>query len=176
MRHFRCATAELFDGRKQTSLICAPLQLFTLNNICAQAAFICFSALPHLRSITAELFEGGKAEAALLTVKCLPAIIIAMFALRWLLMTVEAPLLSLVGPRLTWQEVAFSALGGLRGGLALILAQTVLASHGATKDPQLKVNDAVWSVIRMLPACYEWLCNKCGAKPCGALFELAEVV
>jgi hypothetical protein len=35
--------------------------------------------------------------------------------------------------------VVFSALGGLRRGLALILAQTVLASHGATKDLQLKV-------------------------------------
>jgi NhaP-type Na+/H+ or K+/H+ antiporter len=70
-----------------------------------------------------------------------------MFGLRWLLMTLEAPLLSLVGPRLSWQEVMFSALGGLRGGLALILAQTVLASHGATRDPQLKVRLCIWFVF-----------------------------
>jgi NhaP-type Na+/H+ or K+/H+ antiporter len=98
--------------------------------------------------LTGELFQGGS-EAALLTLKCLPAIIIAMFGLRWILMTLESPLLSLVGPRLSWQEVVFSALGGLRGGLALILAQTVLASHTATKDPQLKVG----CVGRMLFVC-----------------------
>jgi hypothetical protein len=37
-------------------------------------------------SWTGELFQGGSAT-ALLTLKCLPAIIIAMFGLRWALMT-----------------------------------------------------------------------------------------
>lgn len=79
----------------------------------------------------------------MLTSKCLPAIILAMFGLRWILMTIEAPLLSLVGPALNWKEVLFSALGGLRGGLALILAQTVLATHGTSQDPMVKVGAAV---------------------------------
>lgn len=91
-----------------------------------------------LRSLTGELFQGGYAAALMLLARSLPAIIAAMFGLRWVLMTLEAPLLSLVGPALNWKEVLFSALGGLRGGLALILAQTVLAAH-STVDPQLKV-------------------------------------
>lgn len=46
-----------------------------------------------------------------------------------------------VGTPLTWQQVAFSAVGGLRGALALILAQTVLTSHheSDSHDPTLKV-------------------------------------
>jgi hypothetical protein len=45
-----------------------------------------------------------------------------------------------VGPELTWQEVVFSTVGGLRGALALILAQTVLTSHHETElEPHLKV-------------------------------------
>lgn len=92
-----------------------------------------------LRSLTGELFKDGYAATLMLTSKCLPAIIVAMFGLRWTLMTFEAPLLSLVGPALNWKEVLFSALGGLRGGLALILAQTVLAAHGTTQDPMIKV-------------------------------------
>lgn len=39
----------------------------------------------------------------------------------------------------TVQEVLFSTVGGLRGGLALILVQTVVAAHTATPDPRLKV-------------------------------------
>jgi hypothetical protein len=38
------------------------------------------------------------------------------------------------------QEILFSTVGGLRGGLALILVQTVVAAHTSTPDPQLKVN------------------------------------
>lgn len=37
------------------------------------------------------------------------------------------------------QEVLFSTVGGLRGGLALILAQTVLAGHSSTQSEELKV-------------------------------------
>lgn len=33
----------------------------------------------------------------------------------------------------------FSTVGGLRGGLALILVQTVVAAHGSTDDQRLKV-------------------------------------
>lgn len=73
----------------------------------------------------------------LLLFKTVPAVLAFMFGLRWLLMSIEAPLLSLVGPALSWRDVLFSAFGGLRGGLALILAQTVLAGHGA--DPAVKV-------------------------------------
>lgn len=62
-----------------------------------------------------------------------------MFGLRWALITLEAPVLSLVGHGLTWQEVLFSTLGGLRGGLALILAQTVIANQGQVTHPGLKV-------------------------------------
>jgi NhaP-type Na+/H+ or K+/H+ antiporter len=54
-------------------------------------------------------------------------------------MVLESPLLALVGPLLTWQELLFSTVGGLRGGLALILAQTVLTKHKETEDPQMKV-------------------------------------
>jgi len=38
-----------------------------------------------------------------------------------------------VGPRLTWQDITFSTVGGLRGGLSLILAQTVLTTHHAAE-------------------------------------------
>lgn len=62
-----------------------------------------------------------------------------MFGLRWALISIEAPLLSIMGHGLTWQEVLFSTAGGLRGGLALILAQTVIAGHHSVTDPQLKV-------------------------------------
>lgn len=36
----------------------------------------------------------------------------------------------------------FSSVGGLRGGLALILVQTVVAAHTSTPDPRLKVRQA----------------------------------
>ena len=54
-------------------------------------------------------------------------------------MAIEAPLLALVGPMLSWQDLLFSTVGGLRGGLALILAQTVLTKHKETEDQQMKV-------------------------------------
>eukprot|EP00879_Flechtneria_rotunda_P032086 GHRR01035238.1.p1 GENE.GHRR01035238.1~~GHRR01035238.1.p1 ORF type:complete len:281 (+),score=79.07 GHRR01035238.1:449-1291(+) len=101
--------------------------------------FVGASIMNFLISTTAELFRGGGAAALLLTLKALPGVIAAMFLLRLLLMLIEGPLLSLVGPFLTWREILFSALGGLRGGLALILVQTVVAAHGNTHDPQLKV-------------------------------------
>jgi hypothetical protein len=37
------------------------------------------------------------------------------------------------------QETVFSTVGGLRGGLALILVQTVVAAHSSTDTSQLKV-------------------------------------
>jgi NhaP-type Na+/H+ or K+/H+ antiporter len=77
----------------------------------------------------------------MLLFKIVPAVLAFMFGLRWLLMSIEAPLLSLVGHALSWKDVLFSACGGLRGGLALILAQTVLANQGA--DPKVKVRQWV---------------------------------
>lgn len=90
-------------------------------------------------SLSGAVFKSGGAEPLLLTLKTLPSIILAMFGCRWALITLEAPLLSLMGHGLSWQEVLFSTISGLRGGLALILAQTVIAGHGQVTDPQLKV-------------------------------------
>lgn len=55
-------------------------------------------------SASAELFEGGSSHALLHTLQGLPLILAAMFLLRWGLMWLEAPLLSVVGNyNLTWQ-------------------------------------------------------------------------
>lgn len=43
---------------------------------------------------------------------------------------------------LVLQEVLFSTIGGLRGGLALILVQTVLAAHTSTPDLRVKVHES----------------------------------
>jgi hypothetical protein len=55
------------------------------------------------RSLSGELFEGGSVTALLGIAKGLPVILAAMFLLRGGLIWLEAPLLSLLGPRMSWQ-------------------------------------------------------------------------
>lgn len=78
--------------------------------------------------------------ARLLFTRVLP-ISVAGLCVRAALMLAEAPLLAAFGTALGWREVAFVAVGGLRGALALILAQTVLAGHNeAGGEAHSKVN------------------------------------
>ncbi|KAI8463489.1 MAG: Sodium/hydrogen exchanger family-domain-containing protein [Monoraphidium minutum] len=79
--------------------------------------------------------------AKLLVKRVLPVSAVTLL-LRGTLMLLEAPLLGLVGPQLSWQEVVFGAVGGLRGGLALILAQTVLTSH---HEDRVRASMVLWT-------------------------------
>jgi hypothetical protein len=54
-------------------------------------------------SLSGELFAGGSASALLQLLSGLPVILGFMFLFRGALMWLEAPLLSLLGPRMSWQ-------------------------------------------------------------------------
>ena len=58
-------------------------------------------------SLSGELFAGGSASALLQLLSGLPVILGAMFLIRGGLMWLEAPLLSLLGPRMSWQVGGF---------------------------------------------------------------------
>lgn len=54
-------------------------------------------------SVSEELFAGGSSAALLQTLQGLPLILLALFVLRGGLMWLEAPILSLLGPAMSWQ-------------------------------------------------------------------------
>eukprot|EP00878_Enallax_costatus_P032705 GHUV01035962.1.p1 GENE.GHUV01035962.1~~GHUV01035962.1.p1 ORF type:complete len:295 (+),score=35.57 GHUV01035962.1:136-1020(+) len=112
---------------------------FTINGMVF--FFVGCSAMNFFLSLSHTIFQSGSPSGLWTTLTALPVILIAMFGLRWALISIEAPLLSIMGHGLSWQEVLFSTVGGLRGGLALILAQTVIAGHHSVTSPQLKVRN-----------------------------------
>jgi hypothetical protein len=67
-------------------------------------------------SLSSELSAGGSAPALLEVVQGLPAILAAMFLFRGLLMCLEAPLLGIMGPRMSWQVRRQSSSGRPGGG------------------------------------------------------------
>lgn len=74
----------------------------------------------------------------------LPLIYVFMTLLRGLLIAIFAPIVNRIsrgGIELSWREIIFATMGGMRGGVSLILAQSVLmleSSRGG-KDSQVDV-------------------------------------
>lgn len=65
---------------------------------------VCACVAHHILSQYGELFAGDSTSAALLQILSgLPVILLFLFVLRGGLMGLEAPLLSLLGPRMSWQ-------------------------------------------------------------------------
>lgn len=72
------------------------------------------------------LFHGDDADAWSTIFAWLPAVYVGIFLLRFLEIAAVTPLIGLMGARLKLNEIVFIALAGLRGALALILAQELL--------------------------------------------------
>lgn len=80
----------------------------------------------------------------------LPMIYIAVFALRFVAIVVLNPVLRAVGAGdlLTLKSSVFATVGGLRGGLSLILAQTIVVLQEAEPSEQkqeIKAEMAIWT-------------------------------
>lgn len=86
----------------------SPLPWLWQSELLAQLrAPFALSALPC--SLSGELFSGGSASALLQILQGLPVILVAMFLLRGGLIWLEAPLLSLLGPPMSWQVRGIAA-------------------------------------------------------------------
>lgn len=87
--------------------------------------------------LAVELYEESHFRVMWMVFGWLPIIYIVIFAFRFLEIAMFSPLLKLMGAELKWSETTFISLAGLRGALALILAQTLLQyeipSHMETK-------------------------------------------
>lgn len=82
-----------------------------------------------------DLFDGDDADAWSTIFAWLPAVYVGIFLLRFLEIAAVTPLVGLLGARLKINEIVFIALAGLRGALALILAQELL-QYEFEHDPE----------------------------------------
>lgn len=79
----------------------------------------------------------------------LPVIYVSSFILRWLLMCLTFPVLKLLGAEepLNGVERVFATVGGLRGALSLILAQTVVADESDTDKLHKRVRGPAYFTV-----------------------------
>ncbi|GMH41796.1 hypothetical protein BSKO_09706 [Bryopsis sp. KO-2023] len=78
----------------------------------------------------------------------LPAIFIGIFGFRFLEIALFAPVLKLMGAELKLSETCFISLAGLRGALALILAQTLLQYEIPDENiekEKVRAQSALWT-------------------------------
>lgn len=73
-----------------------------------------------------DLFDGPNEDAWTTILGWLPGVYVGIFVLRFLEIAVVSPIVGLFGFKLNLQEMIFMSLAGLRGALALILAQELL--------------------------------------------------
>lgn len=88
------------------------------------------------------LFEQSHLSTIWMVFGWLPLIYVAIFVFRFLEIALFSPLLKLMGAELKWSEMTFISLAGLRGALALILAQTLL-QYEMSSDGKSDVKEKV---------------------------------
>lgn len=85
-------------------------------------------------------------EAFFSTFAWLPVIYVALFVLRFVLITIFSPLLRLFGSPISMNEIAFVSFAGLRGALSLIMVQTVVSLPAPESDD----SDAVANHLKVI--------------------------
>lgn len=60
-----------------------------------------------------------------------PLVYLVMFAVRFVLIVLFAPLFKLLRAGLSWMDIIFATVAGLRGSVSLIMAQGLITDHDA---------------------------------------------
>ncbi len=91
----------------------------------------------------------------------LPVIYLSSFALRAAVMFATFPLLQFLGQEpVSWRDIVFITVGGVRGSLSLILAQSVVAEESSTTTERVEGKVRGWPVQQAPTAAMQW-CRVC---------------
>ena len=98
-----------------------------------------------------DLFHGDDKDAWTSIFAWLPGVYVGIFLLRFMEIAIVAPIVGYFGYKLRLNEIVFIALAGLRGALALILAQELLQyefpeeeDNDFRKEKEVRAQSALW--------------------------------
>ncbi|KAK9840543.1 hypothetical protein WJX81_000451 [Elliptochloris bilobata] len=93
-----------------------------------------------------EIYEDEGTLHALATLWRLPLLYLAVLGVRGLCILLLNPLFKLAGTAMSWSEIIFTTVGGLRGAISLILVQQVVTeSAPGQEDQKVTAELAMWT-------------------------------